>query len=174
MVNKPRHFDLDEIVCPHMFYKYGEVAWQFFDPRQLILLDWIREKLGPMYANNWHYKYRDCDYITEVSNYIKKGIALYPAMAADAPYDLLDERGLRCNLCTITRQKSNKGIVYVSPHLTGQGTDYDVENMQAEEVRQWLIQHQAELPFPIRLEKGVSWVHQDCRDAGDKVTLVNP
>jgi hypothetical protein len=35
--------------------------------------------------------------------------------------------------------------------------------MTAEEVRQWIIEHAEELPYPVRLERGVSWVHMDTR-----------
>jgi hypothetical protein len=174
MINRPKYFDLDEIVCPHMFFKYGEAAWQFFDKKQLILLDWIRSKLGPAFANNWHHQFLESDYIVEIKRLIQKGIAIYPGALPPSPYQLLDERGLRCNLCSLNIAKTNKGIIYVSPHFTGQGTDYDVKGMDAEEVRKWLIINKNDIPFPIRLEKGVGWVHQDSRDAGQKVTLVNP
>jgi hypothetical protein len=174
MIQRPRHFDLDELVCPHIFFKYGEAAWQFFDQKQLILVDWIRNKLGAMFANNWHHEFLDSDYIKELKNLILKGIAIYPGSLPDAPYQMLKERGLRCNLCDLSRAKTNKGIIYVSPHFTGQGTDSDVKGMISEEARQWLIKHQDEIPYPIRLEKDVTWLHQDSRDAGQKVTLVNP
>jgi hypothetical protein len=65
--------------------------------------------------------------------------------------------------------------MYVSPHMTGQGVDFDVQGLLAEEVRQWLIKNPNLLPYPIRLEAGVSWVHLDTRDTGiQKVTLFNP
>jgi hypothetical protein len=174
MINRPKYFDLDEIVCPHMFYKYGETAWQFFDQKQLILLDWIRSKLGPIHANNWHYEFLDSDYIREIKDLILRKAPITSNLLPPNPYQLLDERGLRCNLCSLNITKTNKGIIYVSPHFTGQATDYDVKGMTAQEVRQWLLKHQDEIPYPIRLEKGVLWVHQDSRDAGEKVTLVNP
>jgi hypothetical protein len=174
MINRPTHFDLDELVCPHIFFKYGEVAWQFFDQKQLILLDWIRNKLGPMYANNWHYKYLDSDYINEIKHLISIGALIKLDYLPPSELQMFDERGLRCNLCSLNILKTNKGIIYVSPHFTGQATDYDVKGMMAEEVRKWLIKHQDEIPYPIRLEKGVGWVHQDSRDAGEKVHLVNP
>jgi uncharacterized protein YcbK (DUF882 family) len=70
-------------------------------------------------------------------------------------------------------KNTNKGTIYVSPHITGEADDYDVQGMHAEEVRQWLIKNQSKLPYPIRLEAGVTWVHMDCRDAGEKVFLFN-
>ena len=73
----------------------------------------------------------------------------------------LTQRGLRCNLCSLVKAKTEAGILYVSPHLLAAGFDFDVEGMTAEEVRQWLVQHKEELPYPIRIEQDVNWVHLD-------------
>lgn len=73
----------------------------------------------------------------------------------------LTQRGLRCNLCSLVKAKTEAGILYVSPHLLAAGFDFDVEGMTAEEVRQWLVQYKEELPYPIRLEQDVNWVHCD-------------
>jgi len=174
MIQRPRHFDLDEIICPHMLFKYGEMAWQFFDQKQLILLDWVRDKLGPMSANNWFHEYFESDYIKELKRVIGNKEPVISKNLPPYSLSMFSQRGLRCNLCSLNLDKTSKGIIYVSPHFTGQGTDYDVKGMTAEEVRSWLIAHQEELPFPIRLERGVNWVHMDSRDAGAKVVLVDP
>jgi hypothetical protein len=157
-----------------MFFKYGEVAWQFPDQKHLINIDWVRRKLGPMFANNWHYEFLDSDYIKELKRLIQMDAVIKPEFLPAAPLGMFEERGLRCNLCNLNVLKTVRGIIYVSAHSTAQATDYDVKGMTSEEVRQWLIQHQDEIPYPIRLEKGVGWVHQDSRDAGEKVHLVNP
>ncbi len=49
-----------------------------------------------------------------------------------------------------------------------------MEGMTASEVRIWLKQHEDRLPYPVRLEDGVDWVHLDCRNAGVKVYIFNP
>ena len=140
MIYKPKHFDLQELVCPHVYDKYGAAAWQFFSPRLLITLDLIREKLNkPIYVNNWQI------------------------------HGSFDERGFRCIQCDLVKKAIAENRLYVSPHMTGQGVDFDVQGMTAEEVRQWLIK--TILPYPIRLEEGVNWVHLDVRDAGVKVYL---
>lgn len=65
--------------------------------------------------------------------------------------------------------------MYVSPHMTGQSVDFDVQGLIAEEVRQWIIKNQNLLPYPIRLEDDDNWVHLDTRDADNgKVYLFNP
>jgi len=144
MLYKPRHFDLEELACPHVFKKFGEVAWQFFDDKLLMTLDLVRDQLGPIYVNNW-----------------KEG-------------GEFDERGFRCLQCSLVQDAIKKGTLYVSPHMTGQGADFDVHGMDAGKVRLWLVANQIKLPYPIRLEKNVTWVHLDTRDTGKgKVSLFN-
>ena len=63
----PTYFDLQELTCPHVYYRFGYMAWQFFDEKQLILLDWVREKLGPVYVNNWYYAYSDSNYVKHIA-----------------------------------------------------------------------------------------------------------
>ena len=143
MAIKAKHFKLHELVCDHIYAKYGEQAWQFIDPRLKITIDWIREKLDkPITINNYEWGGSDT------------------------------QSGVRCNLCNLVKSKTDKGQVYMSAHCTANAADFSVEGMEAEEVRNWLVSQ--ELPYPIRLEAGVDWVHLDCNDAGQKVYLFNP
>ena len=146
MIYKPTHFILEELVCPHVFKKFGDIAWQFFDERLLMTLDIIREKLNkPIFVNNWD---------------------------QDGKFD---ERGFRCIQCSLVKKAIKEKRLYVSPHMTGQGMDFDVEGMVASEVRLWLVKNEKILPWPIRLEGNVDWVHLDIRDAEkDKVYIFNP
>ena len=53
-----------------------------------------------------------------------------------------------------------------------QGVAALVIGMTAEEVRQWIIDHADELPYPARLERDVSWIHMDTRcNSYEKVEL---
>lgn len=140
---KPRHFILAELVCPHVFNKFGDVAWSFFDEKLLTTIDLLRDQLGPIYVNDWDSKGE------------------------------FSQRGFRCILCQLVQNAVKNGILYVSPHMTGQAVDFEVDNMTAEKVRQWILSSQNILPYPIRLERNVSWIHLDVRDAGQKVTLFN-
>lgn len=145
MIYKPIYFDLEELVCPHVFKKYGNTAWQFFDSRLLITIDKIRERIGkPVFINDWNEGGK------------------------------LDERGFRCIQCDTVNRAIAENKLYVSPHMTGQAVDFDVQGLLAEEVRQWIIKNQNLWPYPIRLEAGVSWIHVDTRDAEQgKVYLFN-
>lgn len=143
MTIKPQYFELHELVCKHIYDKYGKQAWQFLDPRLIITIDWIRKQLDkPIEINNYHWGGKDT------------------------------QSGVRCNMCSIVKSKTDKGQVYMSGHQEGQAVDFSVEGMEAEAVRNWIVSQ--ELPYPIRLEAGVNWVHLDCRNAGQKVYIFNP
>lgn len=78
MILKPDNFDLQELVCPDVYQKYGVFAWNFFDPRLLLTLDRIRTKINKrIFVNTW----------VDGGN--------------------LTQRGLRCLLCPIVKGKYN-------------------------------------------------------------------
>lgn len=140
MLYKPKNFGLKELVCSEVYNKYGETAWEFFDPRLLETLDWLRETLKrKIYINNW----------SVGGNY--------------------SQRGLRCNICDLVKAKTVKNQIYMSSHVLGKAIDFDVEGMTAQEVRDWILVHQSDLPYSICLEDEVSWVHLDMRDKGTRV-----
>jgi len=146
MVYEPIYFELKELVCPHVFNKFGEGAWQFLHPRLLITLDKLRERLNkPIFVNNW-----------DIGG-------------------SFDERGFRCIQCELVKKAIKEKRLYVSPHMEGQGADFDVEGMLSGEVRQWIVKNQGILPYAVRLENNVSWIHLDVREVkGYKVYLFNP
>lgn len=144
MIQELTYFDLKELVCPHVYEKYKQVAWQFFDSKLLITLERIRELLNKqIFVNNWDIEGK------------------------------FSQRGFRCIQCEIVKKAIAENRLYVSPHMTGQGVDFDVEGLLSEEVRQWIIKKQNLLPYPVRLENGTSWIHLDSRDAIEKVHLFN-
>lgn len=137
-----KYFDLQELVCKHIYNKYGQSAWDFFDKDLLAVLLYIRETLDKaIYVNNWQ---------------LKDGN--------------LTQRGLRCQQCQMVKDKTKDGKPYMSAHCLAKALDFDVKGMKAEDVRQWIVEHKKDLPHPIRLEDGVSWVHIDVRyDDEDKM-----
>lgn len=70
----------------------------------------------------------------------------------------LNQRGLRCNLCPIV---SNKQSLYLSAHILGKAGDFTVRGLTAEEASNKIIQNAHLLPYPIRMEKNVTWLHID-------------
>lgn len=86
------------------------------------------------------------------------------------------QRGLRCNLCPIVGEKTRAGKPYLSAHVTGAAGDFTVSGMSAEEARRRIAENAHLLPYPVRMEQGVSWLHIDTYDtgAGQKITYFQP
>lgn len=82
----------------------------------------------------------------------------------------LKQRGMRCNMCPIVKGKTS---AYLSAHVTGNGIDFSCSSKSAEELRQIIKDNQDKLPYPIRLEDGVTWIHIDVYDQGfyNKITM---
>ena len=137
-----KYFGIKELVCKHVYERHGSTAWTFFDPRLLETILFIREGIGrPIYVNNW-----------------SRGGSL-------------SQRGLRCNLCQLVKDKTDSDKLYMSAHNQGMGIDFDVNGMSAKQVRNWIKEHQEELPHPIRVEEDVNWVHIDVRSDDSKKKL---
>lgn len=138
----PKYYRLHELVCEHIYEKYGYQGFTFLDPRQVINMDWLREGINkPVYINNYRWG------------------------------GFQTQSGVRCNLCRLVRDKTDDGEVYVSAHIQGQADDFSVKGMEAVEVRAWIIEHEDKIPYDLRLEGNISWVHMDCRDYGVKIHL---
>lgn len=133
-----RYFRIGELVCDHVYDRFGEQAWMFLSTQLLHTLLVLRTEIVglPMIVNN----------------------------------STMKQRGLRCNLCQLV---SSKKTPYLSAHVTGNGIDFTCKDKTAEEIRNIITDNKDKLPYNIRLEDGVSWVHIDCYDNGSdsKVTL---
>ena len=70
------------------------------------------------------------------------------------------QRGLRCNLCDLVKTKK---VPYLSAHTLGKAGDFDISGMTAEQARQKIKANAYLLPYPIRIEKDVTWLHFDVR-----------
>lgn len=68
------------------------------------------------------------------------------------------QRGLRCNLCELVKEKES---LYLSSHILGKAGDFTVKGMTAQEARSRIRNNAHLLPCPIRLEGGVNWLHFD-------------
>lgn len=132
------NFTIAELVCDHLYEEYGEEAWRYLRDEAIDWIDWFREKVGkPVYVNT--YKFHDGG---------------------------STQRGVRCNLCAIVKQKTSDNKVYVSPHMQGIAFDLHVQGMTTAEVHAILEAYKDDLPVPIRIEKGVPHVHIDTRNSG--------
>lgn len=73
-------------------------------------------------------------------------------------HDEAHQRGLRCNRCDLVREKKN---AYLSSHVLGKAGDFTIPGITAQEARSRIRNHANQLPGPIRMEGGVSWLHFD-------------
>lgn len=154
-------FGISELICPHVSAKFGSSSWQFFDHRLLDTVYAVRKYIDkPMIVNNW------------------------------AVGGTLSQRGLRCNVCQLVKSKTALEKVYLSPHSFGEGVDFHIVGMTANEVRLWICENQVLLPHPIRLEVDfnvagksemtirsqmnlckMNWVHLDVRAENQKISF---
>lgn len=125
------YFDIEELVCDHVLARWSDNEdriWDFLDTRFLANLLVLR---------------RDIIQQPMYCNHHKRGT---------------HQRGLRCNLCELVKEKDR---AYLSAHILGKAGDFSIEGMSAEKARQRIRLLAGALPYPIRLEKNVSWLHFD-------------
>lgn len=121
-----RFFQVRELVCSHVFSKWGERSWQF---------------LSTDYLHNLLVIRRDILQMPMVCN-----------------HDGAEQRGLRCNMCKMVKDKK---AAYLSSHILGRAGDFSVQGLTAQEARSRIRTMQNLLPYPLRMEGGVSWLHID-------------
>lgn len=139
-----QYFGIKELVCPDVYERFGENAWQFLDARLLHTLYVIREMIDrPVIVNNW---------------------------AKGGSYS---QRGLRCNVCPLVKEKTSLEKVYLSAHVQGVAVDFHVPGMTTAEVRRLIIDNQRLLPYPIRIERDTDgWIHIDMRNDDENFKIV--
>jgi hypothetical protein len=127
------YFQVHELVCPHVYRKFGNRSLMFADLRLLKWIDWFRTTIArPVTVNTYG----------NAGKY--------------------SQRGYRCNLCSLVKEKTAIDELYLSAHTRFQAVDFQVNDMLDEEVRQYLERHKNEMPVNIRVERGtVGWVHVD-------------
>lgn len=132
------YFSIKEWVCPHVYDKHREYAWQFLDKRLLETMLVIRERIGkPIVINNW------------------------------AKGGQHTQRGLRTNISPLVKEKTALDKLYMSAHIQGMAVDFNVIGMTTKEVHNWLVENQIHLPHSIRIEENTgNWIHLDVRTDG--------
>ena len=139
-----KYFDIQELVCPHTYNTFKDVSWQFLDTEILHTILVVRRDILkiPMICNDYKYGGR------------------------------WSQRGLRCNICQLCRDKTIAGKIYLTAHANGAGLDFVFganTGMTAEKARRLIKANKHILPYNIRLEKSVTWLHVDCYDMNVKV-----
>ena len=62
------------------------------------------------------------------------------------------QRGLRHNMSELVKKKTK---LYLSAHIFGKAVDFDVQGMDAVEVRKWIVANADKFPCKIRLERNL-------------------
>lgn len=75
------------------------------------------------------------------------------------------QRGLRCNCCELVKTKVN---TYLSAHCLGKAFDASMKMITGAQARTLIKKYQDKLPYPIRMEKNVNWLHIDVRDTSNQ------
>lgn len=73
-------------------------------------------------------------------------------------YSGANQRGLRCNMCELVKEKIKN---YLSSHILGKAGDFTVKGLTAQEARERIKNNAHLLPCNIRLEDKVTWLHID-------------
>jgi hypothetical protein len=134
---------LTELVCKHVYDKFGDKAWMFLDEKIVITIDTIRRLIGkPITINTWWDNGR------------------------------FSQRGLRCNICSIPKGKTIKDELHMSAHCLGIAVDFNIEGLSDGEVHIWIAANKDKLPYNMRIERDtVGWTHLDCYNNGNKLTF---
>jgi hypothetical protein len=133
-------FATTEIFCPHVVEKFGESAWQYLSNEFVDMLHFFRFTL------------------------FKKPITI------NQPSRGRVQRGVRCNVCPITKAYTARNEAYLTGHALD-GCDMDVEGLTAAQARKVITDNTQHLPHSIRLKKNVNYVHWDKRNyTGRKIS----
>lgn len=145
---KCKYFAIHELVCKHVYDKFGEKAWEFFDKDFLEDLDTIREILGvPVVINTW-----------------KKG-------------GQYSESGNRCPKCSIVAKKIQAGQLYMSMHNLFGAMDMKPKGMTIKEAVKKVQDNAHRLKTINRIEDPnvtTSWLHVDKKGHGNGIRIFIP
>ena len=121
---------------------------KFFQVRELVC-DHTFSKWG---ERSW--QFLDTDYLACLL-VIRRDILQVPMTCN---HDDAHQRGLRCNMCELVKEKTRN---YISSHILGKAGDFTCKGLTAEQARQRIIANAHLLPCNIRLENNVTWLHFD-------------
>lgn len=138
-----KYFDIREFVPKDVFSRFGQQSWNFLDTNLLHLIFILRTKIinVPMTCND------------------------YPWGGGN------QQRGLRTNTSDIVKSKKS---VYLSAHIFGKAADIvfsQKTGMTAEKARTLILENSDIIPFNIRIEDDVPWLHVDVFDFDKKIYL---
>lgn len=145
---KCKYFKIQELVCPHVYKKYGDKAWEFFSEDFLKDLDLIREVLGvPIIVNNWH---------------------------IEGSYK---ESGNRCPFCSIVAKKIVKKELDMSMHNLYQAFDLKPKEIKIKKAIDMIMENVHRFKVIKRIENSdytPTWLHIDTKGHHKGIKIFNP
>lgn len=131
-----KFFKIQELVDKQTYTRWGENAWNFLDDKLLETILVIRRDIlkVSLVCNDWCFGGKN------------------------------QQRGLRTNLSPLVKEKTDRGVLYLSQHCMGKAVDFVSSKMSAEQMRKLIKQNEKKLPYMVRIEDGASaptWLHVD-------------
>ncbi len=128
-----KFFKVQEFIDEPTFKRWGDNSWNFLDDRLLETILILRRDIlkVPLVCNDWAFGGKN------------------------------QQRGLRTNVSELVKKKTNANTLYLSQHIFGKAVDLVSAKMSAEKMRELIRANQSKLPYKIRMESGVSWLHID-------------
>ena len=145
---KCKYFKIQELVCPHVYKKYGDKAWEFFSEELLKDLDTVREVLGvPIIINNWH---------------------------IEGQYK---ESGNRCQFCSIVAKKIANKELNMSMHNLYQAFDLKPKGLEIKKAVEMILDNVHRFKVIKRIENPdytSTWLHIDTKGHHKGIRIFNP
>lgn len=143
-----KKFKIQELVCPHVYKKYGEKSWEFFNKDLLEDLDLIRELLGvPIIINNY-----------SVGGQYK-------------------ESGNRCPFCSINSKKIANKELSMSMHNSFRAFDLKPQGLSIKKAIDIILDNSSKFKAVKRIENPnntPTWIHIDTRGHEKGIRIFNP
>ncbi|MGL5023737.1 MAG: hypothetical protein ACRC5S_10565 [Cetobacterium sp.] len=143
-----KYFKIQELVCPHVYKKYGDKAWEFFNEDFLKDLDTVREVLGvPIIINNWHIKGQ------------------------------YKESGNRCPFCSIVAKKIANKELNMSMHNLCQAFDLKPKGLEIKKAIDMIMDNVHRFKVIKRIENPdhtPTWLHIDTKGHHKGIKIFNP
>lgn len=144
MTYKCKYFKIQELVDKDTYDNYGETCWQFMDDRLLMVIDHLRDELGPITVNNWH----------TGGNYSLSGLRPPSCTVGSA---MSQHRFGRAVDCKFSKHSADDIRAWLLKHWTPKYVHFHFG-----------------LDIQLTVENKVSWVHLDLRNNGQLLNFFNP
>lgn len=145
---KCKYFKIQELVCPHVYEKYGDKSWEFFNEEFLKELDIVREVLGvPITINNWN---------------------------IEGQYK---ESGNRCQFCSIVAKRIANKELNMSMHNLYQAFDLKPKGLEIKKAVEMIMDNVHRFKVIKRIENPdytSTWLHIDTKGHHKGIRIFNP